>query len=261
METHIPGGVYLCQVSDTVSCGACCGLYNVSDNSRKSLHAILAARTDRLGRLPRTIDGIDAFSRWVAAHEDGCHPLPDFHHCPFIGLIGKDRSRVGCLLHPLADKNQGQDFRGLSHYGGMACRMYFCPSHEMLSNPLKQRIKESAMDWYAYGLLITEHRLLNSFWQQMIQNRPSDSLSSATNPETERFQKLMGMKIDWPFRAEQNLARIHYFFNDGLYSRPEISCHGPKASRWAEIFQELGSYFPSPADMNRAEMILDSFIR
>ncbi|GEM_PF-4480549 len=26
METHIPGGVYLRQVSDTVSCGACCGL-------------------------------------------------------------------------------------------------------------------------------------------------------------------------------------------------------------------------------------------
>ncbi|MCG6973724.1 MAG: hypothetical protein LJE66_11325 [Desulfobacterales bacterium] len=35
------GGIYLCQVNDNVSCGACCGLYNVADPSEQNLTHIL----------------------------------------------------------------------------------------------------------------------------------------------------------------------------------------------------------------------------
>ena len=43
--------VYLCQVGERVSCGACCGLYNVADLSRDSLEDRLARRTVRLNGL------------------------------------------------------------------------------------------------------------------------------------------------------------------------------------------------------------------
>lgn len=34
MDKTAPGGVYLCRVNENLSCGACCGLYNVPDLSR-----------------------------------------------------------------------------------------------------------------------------------------------------------------------------------------------------------------------------------
>ena len=58
----VPGGVYLCQVSETVSCGACCGLYNVADPSRTALQTMLAKRTARFVRLPRNMDAILDFA-------------------------------------------------------------------------------------------------------------------------------------------------------------------------------------------------------
>ncbi len=45
MDDQVPGGVYLCQVSAQVSCGACCGLYNVADLSRENLTRMLERRT------------------------------------------------------------------------------------------------------------------------------------------------------------------------------------------------------------------------
>ena len=41
IHTEVPGGIYLCQVSETISCGACCGLYNVKDAFYENLEKIL----------------------------------------------------------------------------------------------------------------------------------------------------------------------------------------------------------------------------
>ena len=72
----------------------------------------------------------------------------------------------------------------------------------------------------------------------------------------------MQMKIDWPFRYDHILARIHYFFNDRLYIRPEISYQklGISPSRWDETLRELGSSFQSAEDLHRAETLLDDLI-
>jgi len=128
----VPGGVYLCQVDENVSCGACCGLYNCPDASRACLQERLTFRTERFREVPRNTDAIDAFQEQMERREPRQRPYPDFYHCPFLGLVGRQNSRVGCLLHPLADGNQGVDLRGLSFYGGLACRDYFCPSHRNL---------------------------------------------------------------------------------------------------------------------------------
>ena len=133
LDAAVPGGVYLCQVGETVSCGACCGLYNVSDITRHTLSGRLENRSALFRSVSRTVQDIDRFAREIAFLESDQRPFEKFHHCPFIGLIGDRLSRVGCLLHPMADGNHGVDFRGLSYYGGMACRTYFCPAtHGMM---------------------------------------------------------------------------------------------------------------------------------
>ena len=140
----VPGGVYLCQVDENVSCGACCGLYNCPDASRAYLQERLAFRTERFREVPRDTDAIDAFREQMERRESRQRPYPDFYHCPFLGLVGRENSRVGCLLHPLAEGNQGVDLRGLSFYGGLACREYFCPSHRNLPPVYKTIIKSVA---------------------------------------------------------------------------------------------------------------------
>jgi len=113
--------VYLCQVGPNVSCGACCGLYNVAEPTPDALEALLVQRTRRFARVPRTIDGIDALKQTITQVESCTPPFPRFHHCPFLGLIEDSGQRVGCLLHPMANGNGGIDWRGLSYYGFQFC--------------------------------------------------------------------------------------------------------------------------------------------
>lgn len=144
-EVEIPGGVYLCQVNDHISCGACCGLYNLADTSKSALQKMLSRRTAAFAHVGRSIGALTDFAeKQVIQLEKG--PFPEFHHCPYVGLIGPQQTRIGCLLHPLADGNNGIDFRGLSYYGGMACRIYFCPSCHRLAADEKLIIREAAVD-------------------------------------------------------------------------------------------------------------------
>ena len=92
--------MYLCQMSETVSCGACCGLYNLPNLSREKLEDLLSKRTKAFASVPRTEDGIYKFKRKNRGPHRLSRPFPGFHHCPFLGLIGGEKSRVGCLLHP-----------------------------------------------------------------------------------------------------------------------------------------------------------------
>jgi hypothetical protein len=62
MDHKVPGQTYLCQVDETISCGACCGLYNVPDLDRQNLSALLEQRTARFAVTPRTPAAIDAFA-------------------------------------------------------------------------------------------------------------------------------------------------------------------------------------------------------
>ena len=162
--SDVPGGVYLCQVDDGLSCGACCGLYNLPQVDEDRLCRMLAQRTDAFARTPRQIEALAEFGRRLTDRFEGRQPISEFHHCPFLGLVGSGRTRVGCLLHPLAEGNDGVDFRGLSHYGGMACRIYFCPSHETLARTWKKIVQKTAGGWYLYGLVITEDELLSGFF-------------------------------------------------------------------------------------------------
>jgi hypothetical protein len=263
-KTEEVESVYLCQVSEGVSCGACCGLYNVKNLSKTKLRAMLAERTEAFASVPRTEAGIDDFRMRIEGLSPPERPFPEFHHCPFLGLIGPEKSRVGCLLHPAASGNDGQDFRGLSWYGGMACRIYFCPTRQHLSPSYQMIARETAEHWYFYGLIVTEHRLLAAFFREA-EDRIGRKLSRADfMPDSEAaalFRELASLKIVWPHRRIGAPGPCHYLFENGEYDRPEVQRMNPEIplSRYEAIFRELDSGFNSIEDMRRAEGRLDTF--
>jgi len=262
MDNGVPGGVYLCQVNEEISCGACCGLYNVVDPSFEALMEMLTHRTDTFARVPRDMDAILAFKEEIEARESQKRPFPEFHHCPYIGLVDAKRSRVGCLLHPVADGNKGIDFRGLSFYGGMACRVYFCPSYYHLPRVFKEIVREAARDWYLYGLIITETKMLSTFFREVERrlNQPITKEEILENKKClETVREFLELKLHWPFRPDPFTGLGNYFFGDQLYSKPPIDYQaiGETTSRHDIILQEMVSHFDSANELHRAEDLLD----
>ena len=261
----VPGGVYLCQVSENVSCGACCGLYNAVDASFQGLLARIAYRTERFGRTPRDEDSIYAFQQDLERSESRGRPYLDFYSCPFLGFIGENASRVGCMLHPLAEGNNGIDYRGLSFYGGLACRDYFCPSHRSLPAAYKEIVKSVCTDWYLYGMVVTEERLLGGFLGA-IERRLGRSLDAADVAASGTAQSTLLefflLKLSWPFRGQNWRGPGNYFFNDGLYPHPAIDYARVQAEPSAHdvIFRELSSSFASHAELCAAEAMIETLL-
>ena len=264
-DNQVPGGIYLCQANKEVSCGACCGLYNVADPSYEAVMEMLTWRTDSFLHVKREMDAILAFKEKTEGRESQKRPFPEFHHCPYIGLVGKEHSRVGCLLHPLLDENKSIDFRGLSFYGGMACRVYFCPTHYHLPAVIKEIVRETASNWYAYGLVITETKLLNTIFEE-VENRLNRPLTKndilQNNGCIEAVRQLLDLKIHWPFRRRSSSGPVNYFFKDQLYSRSPVNYEiiGEFVSRHDPLLQELESHFNSATDLHAAEDLIDGLI-
>jgi len=218
----VRGGVYLCQTGPCVSCGSCCGLYNIQDLSRDRLHAILAERTESFAGVPRTIDAILAFEQERLRVEGAVVPIPDFHHCVFVGLIQDGGERIGCLLHPLALGNGGVDWRGLSFYGGAACKYFFCPTYDELEPRYKRITREVLDDWYEYGLIIPEHRFLAALLGAVEARSGCElDIDELSDEAKDALADLLRLKLRWPFRAKETpLARN--FFSTKETKRPHL---------------------------------------
>jgi len=268
LEAHglpVPGNGYLCQVSPTVSCGACCGLYNVADASAGNIEAVLYRRTAAFARVGRSVDDIYGFQQAIASSEDQNRPFREFHHCPFIGLIGRNRSRVGCLLHPEAEGNGGVDFRGLSWYGGMACRSYFCPTHRQLPGRFRVAVCEAASDWYYYGLVITEVAMLSCYFNAVEKrlNRQLEKGDLLVHPDWQKaVRTFFRLKTHWSFRPSGAHGPANYFFEDGQYPLPPVEYPGGCAgsSPYDPIFGALHSSFNNPEDLLAAEACIEELL-
>lgn len=254
--------MYLCQVGEGVSCGACCGLYNVRDLSQRSLEAMLAGRTEEFARVLRSTEAIEAFQKKIEEWTPTKRPFPDFYHCPFLGLIGLNGRRVGCLLHPAAAGNNGIDWRGLSYYGAMACRTYFCPSVRQLPQSYLQILRQAMDHWYSFGLIVTERRLLTAFFRE-VENRigrpviPADFAKGSGAAEL--LCEFAGLKTGWPFRRKNASGPCNYFFENGEYPRLPVQRLGENIplSRYEDTLRELDSGFSSARELQAAEALLD----
>jgi hypothetical protein len=253
-QLEIPGEVYLCRVNETLSCGACCGLYNVADASRRGLEQLLLHRTKLFAQVPRTLNAILSYRENIERRKSQLPPFPEFHHCPYIGFVGRS---VGCLLHPMTEGNGSVDWRGLSYYGGMACRIYFCPTYHDLDNHHKAIVRDVAQNWYDYGLVITEARLLASFFRH-VEARIERSLKTedvACNPQfAAALRELLQLKVRWRFR-DPRCSLCHYFFKDQRHPKANIDygALGTRPSTYDAILVELNSTFHSAGELRQAE--------
>jgi len=264
MDAQVPGGVYLCQVDAHISCGACCGLYNVADLSRENLSAMLTLRNKRFSYTPRTVEAIEAFARETERLESQQRPFARLHHCPFIGLIGEGPGRVGCLLHPLADGYNGVDFRGLSFYGGLACRSYFCMTTKDLAPRWKRILRRVLGHWYVFGLVVTELELLTAIFEHLESRlgRPLDTAMVAGAQPGERLRRLLILKCRWPFKPPSHLTACHYLFKDTAYPKPVVPYDqlGAGPSAYDNILRQMPSAFRNAQELGRAEALIESHL-
>jgi hypothetical protein len=192
-------------------------------------------------------------------------PYADFYHCPFLGWVDRPGSRPGCLLHPLAEGNAGIDYRGLSFYGGLACRDYFCLTYRKLPAAVKEIVRALAVDWYLYGLIVTEHQLLAGFFDG-IERRLGRSLTPddiLAHPRAlDAAGEFIRLKLAWPYRGPHYEGVGNYFFDDGLHPRPPIDYArlGVEPSRHDAILKELSSCFASKEELTAAEGMIDRLV-
>jgi hypothetical protein len=201
----------------------------------------------------------------VEGTEPQKRPFADFHHCAFLGIIEDNGRRVGCLLHPLAKGNEGLDWRGLSHYGGMACRTYFCPSVRHLPVRWLTAVRQSMDHWYLHGLVVTERRLLAALFTELETRlgRMIDTTDfSKPAPAAALRTMLATLKRNWPYRRRGAPGVCNYFFEDGLYPRPKVKRKSITipASRFEGIFQELDSGFATADRIEGAEATLEGLL-
>jgi hypothetical protein len=176
-------------------------------------------------------------------------------------MVGREKSRVGCLLHPLADGNDGVDYRGISYYGGLACRTYFCPSCKCLKPDYKRILRAAADDWYAYGLIITETALVEAFFQELEHRLGRAIVSGDILGHGDRealIRRLIDIRRSWPYRAVPGRFG-NYFFEDRKYPKPplEIDEGAGIGPRCRVILRELASAFSSREQLSAAVGILD----
>jgi hypothetical protein len=256
--------ISLCQVSETVSCGACCGLYNLPDLSREILEILLSKRTKDFESVPRTEDGIFEFQRRNKGPHRLSRPFPQFHHCPFLGFIGGERRSVGCLLHPTMPGNDGLDYRSLSWYGEKACRAYFCPSTHKLPGIYTSILLKTIDNWYDFGLIVTEHSLVTAYFKEVesrLGRQVTVSDYSHNFLATNALREFAKLKPEWPFRRNDAPGPCNFFFENGLYPRPAVFRATPdiRLSAYENILRELDSGFSSTEEIEEADQLLNDF--
>lgn len=148
---------HLCQPGGGASCGACCGLYNFRDHSREALTAALNRHTDRLRDAPKTREAFSEAARELKAQEHS-PAFPDVRVCPLLGFIDGERTRVGCLAHPLV--TGGIDLRDCGAYTAELCQSFQCPSFIWLTPSQAELVRKACPDWYLYGLVLTDVELV-----------------------------------------------------------------------------------------------------
>ncbi len=137
------------------SCGACCGLYNFTaqHRTRAVLTNALDRRTDAVAKLPEEAEAWKKAARSLRRWEEA--PLfPPVRLCPLLGFLDPQRSKVGCLAHPM--RHGGLDLRDCGAYDAKTCQSFECPSFLWLDGPMARLVRAACPDWYLYGLVITD---------------------------------------------------------------------------------------------------------
>ena len=252
-----PSDPHLCQPESQKSCGWCCGLYNTHHASRNTLVSKLRARTREFASTDRNLTAIQRFSETTIRNEQSQLSDPEFYSCEFVGFLDSGETRVGCMLHPLAQGNQSIDWRGLSFHGGMACQGFFCRSYRELSNAEKWVILGTIHDWYLYGLVISDADYARAFFRLVEERlgRQIDPAMLVAPPASRLVQEFFHWKIDWPYRnCDPNPVPC----SSSPFSSADQAIDGQESPAAIDmLFGCLGSRFRSRAEYRSAQHMVD----
>jgi hypothetical protein len=259
--------IHLCQPDPDKSCGACCGIYNYADSSKKSLVRRLRRRTEYFRETVRKPEDIHQFSHMVKMSEDQTRRYEVIYCCEYLGFLDGERKKVGCLLHPL--QNRGIDLRDVSFYGKDLCHGHFCPGYHYISREEKQSLIAIIDDWYLYGLCVTDVDLIKEYFC-VIANRIAET------PAPEKFKNgvlkeialhFFSYKVSWPFRSSSVNRFGKYYFDGSHYMIDYIDygALGCEKSRFDRIFLSLCSEFNHIEELKNGESMIqaniDEFVR
>jgi hypothetical protein len=254
--------VHLCQPDAGKSCGACCGLYNYTANSRESLVARLRRRTRLFRETVKGPDNLAEFSQMVRDTEDQTRIYEVIYCCEYIGFLDPGEQKVGCLLHPM--QNKGADFRDVSFYGRELCDGHFCPSYHYISRDEKLALINIIDDWYLFGLCITDIDLVKEYFRFV-----SEGVYEMPHPARFGEEPLKSialdffkLKINWPFRSPADNRFGKYAFDGRHYMIPYIdyAAIGCEKSRFDKIFLSLSSEFRDAGALSAAEVLISKHI-
>lgn len=254
--------IHLCQPDACKSCGACCGLYNYAENSRKSLVERLRKRTEIFRRTVKGRADLPVFSETVRGIEDNTRIYEVIYCCEYLGFIEAEK-KVGCLLHPL--QNGGTDLRDVSFYGRELCDSHFCPSYHYISPAEKKALINVLDDWYLFGLCVTDIDLVKEYFRLISEEvgempHPDSFLRPALKDSASRFFEL---KVSWPFRSRAANRFGKYYFEGTQYMIHFIDYEklGCGRSRYNAVFLSLASEFASAGEIAEAERLLENHIK
>ncbi len=121
-------GESACQ-RESVSCGACCGLFNLALADYAARRALLAERSAEFATTdfarPATLVAYRA--RREAAEAAIGRRDPEVYVCPFLGDLD-GAGRAGCLIHP--SRSGDPNSQNYSFYGASICLAYDCRNKE-----------------------------------------------------------------------------------------------------------------------------------
>lgn len=266
------GLISLCHPDENKSCGACCGLYNWIDNSRKTLSDLMHERRDRYIEAGGGGDSVDAGAMDtvdIAALKRRLENIktPEtlfdvIHNCPFVGFIDDERKRVGCMIHPV--NNGGVEMRDVSFYGAKLCNGHECPSFTSLTSREKEAVSVVIDDWYLYGLVITDIDFVKEFFT-ITANRIGEGIDPerVTSPAVKAAASdFFRLKETWPFvNGEKRFGK--YSFSAAEYRiEREVAKRGLKipSSPHEKIFLSLASDFKTREEARRAEEVVDGLL-
>lgn len=204
----------LCHPDSSKSCAACCGLYNVVDARRQVLNSMLTARTLAFRNISRDIDEISDFGLSSRPSLSSLQVDPDIHVCEYAGFLDDSYCRVGCMLHPDFQENNGIDFRGLCFYGSMACKGFFCPASAETEGKYSGLVNDLVSDWHLYGLLAVDISYLNALFgllEMMLDGCVDTGLLMRQRP-AKLLSRTFAWKTSWPFGEKSSKRRSAYYF-------------------------------------------------
>jgi hypothetical protein len=254
--------IHLCQPDARKSCGACCGLYNYADSSKKSLVERLRGRTELFKKTVKSRADLSLFSEMVRSMEDNAKLYEVIYCCEYLGFIEEEK-KVGCLLHPM--QNDGADLRDVSFYGRELCDGHFCPSYHYISPAEKQALLNVLDDWYLFGLCVTDIDLVKEYFRLISEEvgempHPDAFLRPDLKQAAFRFFEL---KISWPFRSRAVNRFGKYYFEGSQYMIHFIDYEklGCERSRYNAVFLSLASEFTNVSEVAKAGQLIESHIK